>query len=114
MSTTDSTTEQIDAKRLKQREYQRQYILRIKQRLIKRLGGKCVDCKSPFDLEFDHKYGATWQRRKMWSGARLKKYEEEIEQGLIELRCSDCNKRRGRPQPQPSEDEIGDGEGVPF
>lgn len=75
------------------------YVIRRRQALIQRLGGKCVDCGSIIDLEFDHLKTRTWCTRKLSQIQRMVKYEEEATAKLIELRCGPCNKAKGRPVP---------------
>lgn len=67
--------------------------------LIEKLGGACVDCGDDdhAKLEFDHKTVRTWVARKVSRWQRIANYWREAERGEIELRCSDCNKRKGQP-----------------
>src|SRR5947209_2351671 len=71
---------------------------RGRQELIDQLGGKCADCGATEDLEFDHPSGRTWEARKTSRWQRLALYRREAKDGKIELRCKDCNKRRGSPR----------------
>lgn len=63
-----------------------------------RLGGKCVDCGTTNRLEFDHIHGKDYDPRKMNRWTRMKRIEDEADQGLIELRCRSCNAKRGDPR----------------
>lgn len=78
-------------------EYHREYNLRRyhtrRQHAIEQLGGKCVDCGSTNDLEFDH----TVREDKLfdskrWMNVSLAKFEAEIQKCV--LRCSPCHKIR--------------------
>jgi 5-methylcytosine-specific restriction endonuclease McrA len=76
------------------------YIKKIKQRrrkLIKELGGRCVNCSAKRNLEFDHikAEDRTWSARKHSRWSRMVKYEREHRQGLIQLLCENCNKLKG-------------------
>lgn len=90
------------------REYMRQWthalIEKRKAASIKALGGKCVDCGSTENLEFDHKdpkhkrdrLSRMWTRKKAVVWAEVRK---------CELRCHDCHARRhaARGEPGPME-----------
>lgn len=67
--------------------------------LMEKLGGKCLDCgENDFDLlEFDHVFDHDWDPVKTSRWRRIVIYEREAAQGKIELRCSFCNKAKGKP-----------------
>lgn len=84
------------------REYKRRWEARTlahrRERLIEKLGGECMErgrgpCKGP--LEFDHIEGATWLLRGVSSLVRMKRYEAEAEQYLIQLLCRRHNVAKG-------------------
>ncbi len=78
-------------------EYHREYNIRRyhtrRQRAIEQLGGKCVDCGSTTELEFDH----TVREDKLfdskrWMNVSLEKFQAEIEKCV--LRCAPCHRIR--------------------
>jgi hypothetical protein len=58
-----------------------------------KLGGRCVSCGETNlnELEFHHPNGKAWRSNRVSRSTRLKKYEQEAEQGLVELLCDDCH-----------------------
>ena len=82
----------------------------LREQMIEQLGGRCVGLKpgpdgkslvpcgedDPDKLEFDHKDVITWVARKKNYLARINQYRREIEQGLIQLLCEDCNRQKQR------------------
>lgn len=64
----------------------------LKAELIKRLGGKCVQCGSETMLEINHIYGRTWQPRKLTHYRRVLRYRKEAAEGLLNVLCEECNK----------------------
>lgn len=83
---------------------QRDWARRKRTLFIARLGGSCVDCGATEKLEFDHLKPRTWVARHRDSSWRMSTIAAEIEQGLIVLRCAECNKRKGAPAPEPPAD----------
>lgn len=80
---------------------QRAWAARIRVQLIEQLGGVCVDCGTTEHLEFDHRVPRRWICRRLDPSWRISKIKAEIQAGEIELRCADCNKRKGKPaQPE--------------
>lgn len=76
--------------------------------LIVALGGKCVDCgeADPDELQFDHTGPRTWVANKTSRWQRLAHYRREAAAGEIELRCGDCNNRKGKPAAAGSDEPI--------
>lgn len=70
---------------------------RRRNRLIQRLGGKCVQCESIVDLEFDHLYPRNWKSHALSSDRRLTIYEQEAGDGRLQLLCRSCNAKKGAP-----------------
>ena len=106
------------AKRAAKREERKAGYRRRRVNLILFLGGKCKGCDQhdPDKLEFHHLRERTWVARKTSRWVRIARYWREAREGLIELRCGDCNKRLGNPK-QDEETEWVDaieGEGAPF
>lgn len=68
--------------------------------LIEKLGGKCVDCGTAAlaVLEFDHLTPRTWKANRTGRMERIRRYEREAADGEIELRCRECNNRKGKPK----------------
>jgi hypothetical protein len=64
---------------------------RRRKLLIIKLGGMCISCGSRHNLEFHHPNGKSWRSRQYGPMTRLKIYEREIEEGLIELLCDTCH-----------------------
>src|SRR4051812_2967477 len=67
--------------------------------LIVLRGGECVDCgeAAPDKPQFDHTGPRTWVANKTSRWQRLAHYRRETAAGEIELRCADCNNRKGKP-----------------
>lgn len=80
---------------------QREWARKERVRLIELLGGVCVDCGATDRLEFDHREPRTWVNKHHDPSARMSKIRAEIARGIIELRCPDCNKRKGKPKGTP-------------
>lgn len=79
---------------------QRAWAARVRLQLIEQLGGVCVDCGSTEKLEFDHRVPRRWVNRHLDPSWRISKIKAEIAAGEIELRCPECNKRKGKPRPE--------------
>jgi 5-methylcytosine-specific restriction endonuclease McrA len=72
--------------------------------LIKRLGGKCVDCGTKGTkgngLEVDHPNGRTYNVRKMDASWRVYTYLREEREGVkLEVRCRRCNANAHKKNP---------------
>lgn len=68
--------------------------------LIEAMGGKCVVCgkaEPEVKLEFNHLKPRTWRAEKTSRWVRIALYWREWLAGILDLRCSDCNKKAGRP-----------------
>jgi hypothetical protein len=63
--------------------------------LIIKLGGQCRLCRSTKNLELDHPDGKNWEARKFSPQMRMKRYEEDYENGQLDLLCKSCNCRDG-------------------
>lgn len=65
----------------------------IRLSLIAKLGGVCIVCgdDNPDELEFHHPEGKTWRSNRLNRLARLRKYAEDIDSGLVELLCDACH-----------------------
>lgn len=66
--------------------------------LIMQLGGKCANCRTRKNLEIHHKNGRLWEPWKTSRWRRIKRYEQEAKAGLLEVLCSKCNKKVGKPK----------------
>lgn len=77
------------------KEYMRKYMLeryhRRRNEAISKLGGKCVDCGSSSELEFDHIESDTksFSVAKAFAGMAESKLWEEIDKCV--LRCKSCH-----------------------
>lgn len=77
--------------------YMREYMLARyharRAHAIIQLGGKCVDCESEEDLEFDHNDPETklGNISKLWSYSDGR-FEKELEKCV--LRCSNCHEKK--------------------
>ena len=69
---------------------------KMREKLIRDMGGKCVLCGSKEKLEVDHKDGRTWDIKKLNRVMRVKRYRAEFEAGLVRLLCKNCNQFRWR------------------
>ena len=68
--------------------------------LIQEMGGKCVECESREELEFDHTKPRNWQPNKTSRWQRLRNYIKDWKKGELVLRCRTCNARKGFPDGQ--------------
>ena len=68
---------------------------RKRQALIEKLGGKCAWCEATEDLEIDHIHGRDWTPREVSSDTRALIYEQEAEDGLLQVLCKSCNSSKG-------------------
>jgi hypothetical protein len=75
-----------------------------RRELIKRLGGKCVDCGTKGSerngLEVDHPNGRTYNVRRMDASWRMATYLREEREGVkLEVRCKRCNANAHKKNP---------------
>ena len=66
--------------------------IRNRNNAIETLGGKCVDCGTTENLEFDHKVAGTGDIKICHILSSTQKLQEEIKK--CELRCNQCHKAR--------------------
>jgi len=93
-----------DTSRERRRTYRRDWARNqrrlLKESLLNLLGNKCVNCGATEDLEFDHIHATkTYTSCRMASLDRLRRYQEEISRGEIQLLCGPCNRKKGVPRP---------------
>lgn len=76
------------------REYGRKRYRQRRQDAIKSLGGKCVDCGTTENLEFDHEDASTkkFAIAKILNYGAKAKIEEELKKCV--LRCKTCHVRK--------------------
>ena len=73
-----------------------------RRNLMTKLGGICVDCgEDDFEkLEFDHIVPLTDEqlsyRVNIGSNKRMVLYRKEAAEGLLEIRCVRCNRRKSK------------------
>jgi hypothetical protein len=75
------------------RIYNRERYHRLRREYIELMGGKCVDCGTQDNLEFDHAIAAT----KSFDVGRLLNYSKtkrDQELAKCVLRCSECHKKK--------------------
>jgi 5-methylcytosine-specific restriction endonuclease McrA len=93
------------------RRWKRETYHKRRQALIERMGGKCAQCGTAENLEFNHIYQRTWFCEQYGAApTMIKRYTEDFERGHLNLLCSECNKRY-EPLPLPKEYLFDD---VPF
>lgn len=86
-----------EAKRRQQRLWVRETRARMRSALIRDMGGKCALCSETVNLTFDHFPDPTsWDISRMAGPARIRRYREDWEQGMLRLLCFPCNRQRGR------------------
>lgn len=92
--------ERIERRRRLNRERMARKCAEVRDSIVKKLGGRCVEpgCGTTKNLEFDHKRPRTWVAKKLGQLQRLRVYEREADQDLLELRCKLHNQRKGRPR----------------
>ena len=78
---------------LRQRDWARRQVEKLKELL----GGKCVECGTTEELEFDHLEPRDYESRKLEWSHRISIYRREIAEGKIQLLCKPCNSRKGKP-----------------
>ncbi len=76
-------------------EYRKKRRERLRERILKKLGGKCRSCGGKQRLEVDHIYGRDYEVRKLGSYERMQKYLEEHKEGKVQLLCQRCNALKG-------------------
>lgn len=69
----------------------------LRRELLEILGWRCAKCGKTKDLEFDHidPSTRTWVARRCSQLGRMKRYYEEALDGLIQILCKKCNKKKG-------------------
>lgn len=75
---------------------QRQWAAKWTVKLRTLLGGKCIDCGSTEDLEFDVRIpiGNDDHHNMEWSW-RISFYRKQYDHNNLALRCTKCNSRKG-------------------
>ncbi len=63
----------------------------VRRKIIKELGGVCVKCGSRERLEVNHKWGKSYQLRKLSQWQRVIIYKREMKWGLLDVLCHSCN-----------------------
>jgi 5-methylcytosine-specific restriction endonuclease McrA len=88
---------------------------RSRLRLIVQLGGRCVTCglDNPLELEFHHLHTRTWTARHTSRWQRLAHYRREAAAGEVELLCSRCNRKAGKPPVQTDAERAASEEPIP-
>jgi 5-methylcytosine-specific restriction endonuclease McrA len=86
----------------------REWVARKRVWLIEQMGGCCSnpECRSLLNLEFHHKTVRTWVARKVSRWQRMANYVREWKAGELELLCTKCNKKAGKPKPPHTTDEC--------
>lgn len=80
-------------------EYMRKYMLaryhERRKQAVEKLGGKCIDCGTTEDLEFDHADSKTkeFNVAKIWS-YKQERFEAELSKCV--LRCHKCHVEKSR------------------
>lgn len=76
--------------------YHRERAAILRDKLVRRLGGCCVQCESIDELQFDHidPRTRTWVARRCSQWGRMRRYWNEALQGLIQLLCKSCNRKK--------------------
>lgn len=89
------------------REYQKRKYEQRRSMFISELGGKCVQCDSVENLEFDHisKETKSFNVAKKMANGALATLREEIQK--CQLLCQPCHKKKSD-----AEEEVGHGEGL--
>lgn len=64
---------------------------RVKKALIDCLKGKCARCPETTDLQFDCIKPTGPAHHKMFSDARLKFYQFQLDRGNLQLLCGKCH-----------------------
>lgn len=66
-----------------------------RDKICTELGGICKNCGTTDNLELHHVDGKSWDPVKMSPQMRIKQYEQDHSNGLIDLLCKSCNGRDG-------------------
>lgn len=86
---------------------QREWARRTRDSLRTALGGKCVDCCSTFDLEFDVVKPVPERHHRIEWSARMSFYRRQYAAGNLALRCAHCNGfKQDKIYPEPSDNET--------
>jgi hypothetical protein len=75
------------------RAYNRERYRRLRAEYVAQLGGKCVDCGTEEDLEFDHADASS----KSVEVAKMLNYSKAVRDAEVKkcvLRCSSCHRRK--------------------
>lgn len=76
--------------------------------LIVKLGGRCRQCVATEKLEFHHTKPRTWTAAAVSRIVRIRLYETDYENGVIELLCKKCNRAAGEPKEDVPDDFVPD------
>lgn len=76
---------------------------RRRSELVERMGSKCEWCgeADQTKLELHHTKPREWVASKLSRWQRIKRCEEEFEQGVLMLLCKRCNLQAGQPDDVP-------------
>ena len=72
-----------------------EWAIKARRKLIRDLGGKCVECGTKTRLEVDHINGRDWTPRNVSSDTRVRRYIKEADEGKLQVLCKSCNSSKG-------------------
>ena len=73
----------------------KEWAQRARVRLIEKLGGKCSECQTEADLDFDCKEAKGDRHHRMDASARMCFYHKQHKEGNLQLLCRHkCHKKK--------------------
>lgn len=66
-----------------------------RKELFRVMGGRCAECKTRKDLQFDHPNGRDYDPARLSRWSRMTRYIRDWKAGNLRPLCGPCNRRDG-------------------